>query len=292
MTLRQLEYFVAVFETGSFSEASKALHVSQPAISTAITSLEQEFKVPLFNRNKNSIVPTKEGLFLYERSKNILSNVTNLNQDIKDLSENSFTIRVGVPPMIGLFLFPKIYKEYKDIKSNVRFDILEAGSIEIRNKILNQDLDLGFSIVNNFSEQYNKLVILETELMYCVSSDNKLANKEIVDIQDIRNEDIMIMREGSYQNQLINQMFENIGLTRNITLVSSQLTVLREFVKMNSGGAFLIKELIDPNDKSIVGIPFKQKLKIQIGLIWGKESILHNEAIKFIEYIAENKAIK
>lgn len=292
MTLRQLEYFVAVCEHGSFSEASKNLYVTQPTISIAITTLENEFKVPLFNRNKNVITVTEEGKFLYERSKTILKSVNNLSQDMTDLSENSFTIRVGVPPMIGSFLFPTIYKEYLAIKPTAKFDILEDGSLGIRSKIMSQDLDIGFSIVNNYVGYYNTLILLETELIYCVSKDNPLASKEALDIDDIKNEKIMLMREGSYKNFLINNIFNKVDLQPNITLISSQLSVLKEFIKMDSAGAFLIKELVDPSDDSIVGIPFKEKLDIKIGLIWSKETVLHNEAIKFIEFIAEHKAIK
>lgn len=290
MTLLQLRYFVEVCNNRSFSAASKVLFVTQPTLSTAISHLETEFGLKLFERKRYTLDLTKEGEFFYDRAKIILQGVDIFEKELRDIAKNRVTIRVGVPPMIGSFLFPSIYNQYIIDHVNAHFEIWEEGSLSIRNKILNRSLDLGFSILNDSeNEQYNRTIILETELLYCVSNSNKLASKDIITIEDIQNEPIVLMREGFFQTRLIKTMFNDIGSEPNIVLVSSQISVIRNFVKMNLGGAFLIKELLDPKDDSIVGIPFQSDLSIKIGLLWQKNIDLSENALEFIKHIQKLK---
>lgn len=290
MTLLQLKYFVEVCNNESFSSAAKVLYVTQPALSSAVNNLEKEFGVKLFNRKRYNLVLTKAGEFFYDRAKIILESVQIFESELRDISKNQVTIRIGVPPMIGSFLFPKIYNRYLMDNVDAKFEIWEEGSLSIRNKILNKTLDIGFSILNDSeNEQYNREVILETELLYCVSKSNKLANKESIKIEDIKNEPMVLMREGSFQTRLISNMFSMIGSVPNIVLVSSQISVLRNFVKMDLGGAFLIKELLEQNDETVVGIPFEDKISLKIGLLWQKNIELSSAAKEFIKHIKKTK---
>ncbi len=286
MTLLQLKYFVTVCDHGSLSLASKVLFVTQPALSSAITHLEKEYNLKLFERKNNAMILTKDGEFFYEKAKSILENVGIFERDLNDLSNEKTTIRIGVPPMIGSFLFPQVYNQYMIEHLDAKFEIWEEGSLSVRNKIMNNTLDLGFTILNDSeNEHYQREVILETELLFCVSKSNPLSKKESLSIKDIQNEPIILMREGFYQSRLIKSMYNEIGLVPNIVLVSSQILVIRNFVKINAGGAFLIKELVDSQDPSIVGIPFKEKIKLKIGLIWRKNAELHPGAIQFVNYL-------
>ena len=292
MTLLQLKYFVSVVNNGSLSLASKELFITQPALSSAIAQLEKEYKVKLFDRKSNALVLTEEGEFFYEKAKWILESVRIFEQDLKNFVENKTTIRIGVPPMIGSFLFPKIYNQYVLEHLGAKFEIWEDGSLNIRKKIMNKTLDLGFSILNQSeNEQYNREVILETELLFCVSQHNHLARLPYVTIEDIKDEPIVLMQEGFFQTRLIKQMFDELGTEPNIVIVSSQISVLRNFVKMNSGGAFLIKELLDSEDQSIIGIPFQEPLRLNIGLLWQKEVDLHGGALEFVRYMKDIRKI-
>jgi DNA-binding transcriptional LysR family regulator len=215
-----------------------------------------------------------------------------LDKDLKDLAQNKYTIRIGVPPMIGSFLFPKIYSQYMQLHPDAKFEIWEEGSLSIRKKIQNKTLDIGFSILNDSAnEHYEKEYILETELLYCVNKENPISKKSSLTIEDIKDESIILLREGFFQNQLINQMYMEVHQEPKIILVSSQLSVIRNFVIMNAGGAFLMKELVDASDDTIVGLPFTNKLILKIGLIWQKEAQLHKGALEFIRFLRDSSKI-
>jgi len=288
MTLLQMKYFIAVCENGSLTAAAKSLFVTQPALSTAINQLEKEFNLKLFERKNHGLVLTQDGEFFYDKAKQLLNQFEVFDKDLKDLAQSKYTIRIGVPPMIGSFLFPKIYNQYMQHHPDAKFEIWEEGSLTIRKKIMNKSLDIGFSILNDSAnEHYEKENILETELLFCVNRENPISKKKSLTIEDIKDESIIMLREGFYQNQLINQMYQEVHQEPKIILISSQLSVIRNFVKMNAGGAFLMKELVDLNDDSIIGLPFKNKLTLKIGLIWQKEAQLHLGAIDFIKFLRD-----
>jgi DNA-binding transcriptional LysR family regulator len=292
MTLLQLKYFISVCENGSLTTAAKSLFMTQPALSTSIQQLEKEFNLKLFERKNHGLVLTEAGEFLYERAKQVITSHEILEKDLTDLSQSKHTIRIGVPPMIGSFLFPKIYQQYMQTHPDAKFEIWEEGSLTIRKKIQNKTLDIGFSILNDSAnEHYEKQEIIQTELLYCVSKNNPISKKESLTIEDIKDESIILLREGFFQNQLINQMYYEVHQVPKIILVSAQLSVIRNFVKMNAGGAFLMKELVDMSDESIIGIPFINKLTLTIGLVWQKEAKLHKGVLDFIRFLSHQKEL-
>ncbi len=292
MTILQMKYFIAVCEHGSLTAASKALFVTQPALSTAINQLEKMYNLKLFERKNHGLVLTPDGEFFYEKAKLILNSLDIFDKDLKDLAQNKHTLRIGVPPMIGSFLFPKIYNQYMLLHPDAKFEIWEEGSLSIRQKIQSKALDIGFSILNDSSnENYEKEDIIETELLYCVNRHNPIRSKQKVTIDDIKDEPIILLKEGFFQNKLINQLYKDVDVEPKIILVSSQLSVIRNFVKMNAGGAFLMRELIDKDDPEIIGLPFVSPLTLKIGLIWQKDAQLHKGALEFIQFLRLNDQI-
>jgi len=288
MTLLQMKYFIAICDNGSLTQASKVLFVTQPTLSTVINQLETEYNLKLFERKNHGLVLTQDGEFFYQNAKQLLDAYDIFDKDLRDLAEKKYTIRIGVPPMIGSFLFPKIYNRYMQEHPDAKFEIWEDGSLGVRKKIQNKTLDIGFSILNDSSnEHYEKETLLETELLYVVSNHNPISKKSSLTIEDIKDESIILLREGSFQSRLINQMYMEVQREPKIILVSSQLSVIHNFVKMNAGGAFLMRDMIDPSDSSICGIPFRDPLILKIGLIWQKETQLHKGAIQFIQFLRQ-----
>ena len=94
INLNLLKYFYEVVNTKNITKASKNLFVSQPAITSAIKELEEEFKVKLLNRSKKGVTPTLEGEILYNNIKEIFNNLnTTINTRAADtLASTPFCI--------------------------------------------------------------------------------------------------------------------------------------------------------------------------------------------------------
>lgn len=107
MRLQQLVYFVKVVETGGANSAARELFVSQPAVSAGIRELEEELGIPLFCRVRQQMILTDAGLAFYQRIAPLLRELDLAVRETKASGENQDSIRLCLPPMIGMFLFPE-----------------------------------------------------------------------------------------------------------------------------------------------------------------------------------------
>src|SRR6476620_9838856 len=105
MDLRQIEYFVRVAELGSFTRASIALDVAQPALSRQVRLLEVELRQNLLVRNGRGAVPTEAGQLLLEHGRGILHQVQRAREELGRVrGALSGRVAVGVPPSIARVL--------------------------------------------------------------------------------------------------------------------------------------------------------------------------------------------
>lgn len=110
VNLRRLKHVVALGKLGSFALAAESVHLSQPAFSRSIQSIEEEYGVDLFVRGARIIAPTPYGKFVIERAKKILQEVQGLQRDVDLMKAHEYgEILVGVGPIpAGVLLIPVI----------------------------------------------------------------------------------------------------------------------------------------------------------------------------------------
>jgi DNA-binding transcriptional LysR family regulator len=111
--------------------------------------------------------------------------------------------------------------------------------------------------------------------------------KNEVSIEDIKNESIIMLKEGFYHRQKILDYFHKYKIQPNIILSSNQLETIKSIVSNGSGISFLMKEIIQ-NDKRISSRKLNKELDINIGLVWKKERYISNAAKTFIEFILKS----
>lgn len=112
VNLRRLKHVVALGKLGSFALAAESVHLSQPAFSRSIQSIEEEYGVELFVRGTRVITPTPYGKFVIERAKKILQEVQGLQRDVDLMKAHEYgEVLVGVGPIpAGVLLIPVISK--------------------------------------------------------------------------------------------------------------------------------------------------------------------------------------
>ena len=153
MDFRQLEAFIATVDHQSFSAAAEALYLSQPTISSHIQALEGELQTKLIRRTTKKFEITPEGQQLYEYA------VALIRLQQKAVSELSNTgireLHIGASSVPGQCILPKVLAGYHDIAPGVNFQITNADSLDIIQKVEAGTLDLG-------------LVGMKTESKHCV----------------------------------------------------------------------------------------------------------------------------
>lgn len=148
MNINQLVYFVTVVKYNNITKAAKELYISQPAISLAIKDLEKEFGLTLFKRKNNVLTLTQHGKYLYDLSMPLIQEYNNVNERMNDYINKHSTLNLGIPPMLGTFLFPPIFNVFANENSGFQFKIKEYGSFANKKAVLDGEIDIAFTVTN------------------------------------------------------------------------------------------------------------------------------------------------
>lgn len=287
MKIMQLRYFMEVCRCGSVTGAAKELYITQPSVTSAIHEMEKEFGVNLFYRQQKKMIPTKEGEYLYREGETILNRLEELEKTMKNFGGKNNIIKVGVPPMIGTFVFPGMFGEFREKYPELSIEIQEYGSMQTRQQVQNDLLDVALVILDETTEKdFYCVPLMQTELILAVSRDNPLAKMTAVNMEKLRKEPLVLMREDSYQNAEVKKRFQEAEIIPNVLLYSSQLYTIKEFVRRNNAAAFLFRNLVE-HDPELVGIPCEPSIPIRIGLIWKRGKYTYNGTKHLIQFAKE-----
>ena len=288
MELRQLEYFQMVCSLNNITRAAERLHVSQPSITNAIKKLEAELGITLFDRRKKQISLTAEGRVFLSRVDDILKRVEDAVTEMQDYKElKKGNLKIGIPPMIGTYLFPHIFVNFKKLYPQIKLFIYEEGSLLTRKMIEKGELDLGIVIISELSKELDTLPISKSEILVCLSKDHYLSNRTELKFETLRDEPVIMLKEGFYHRHKIMESFKKLSIKPNIVLSSNQLDTIKSLLVQGVGISFLLKEIVE-NDGEIVSLPLKSPMEVIIGLAWKKNRYLSNASKGFIEFITDS----
>lgn len=144
MDLRQLEYFVAVTEQGSFSRAAATLNLAQPSVSRQIALLEEELGQRLLERTGRGVTPTPAGNALLAHARVMLNAASQALSDLKEMhAEPVGRVVVGLPNRVAMGLSVALIKEFRQRFPNALLSVVEGLSLSLREGMIAGRIDLG-----------------------------------------------------------------------------------------------------------------------------------------------------
>lgn len=285
MELRQLEYFQMASRLNNMTRAAERLHVSQPNITVAIQKLESELGVSLFDRTQKQLTLTPEGQLFLRRVEIALRELQDAAIEIDDYKQlQKGAIQLGIPPMIGSYLFPQIFFGFQRLYPKLELSIVEEGSLSIHEKLDRGELDLGIVILSNAPPSLNLLPISRNQILVCMPPDHPLAAQKSIDIQDLRDQPLIMLKEDSYHRRIILSEFDKHQFSPRIALSSNQLNTIKNLVANGMGLSFLLDVIVE-KEPAIVGRPLSNPIFVDIGLAWKKEKYLSRASKAFIDFI-------
>ena len=286
MTMDQLIYFIACAETNSFTKTSKLYFVSQPAISTAIKNLEKELGCELFIRNNNELTLTDAGKYLYRIARPIVSLFKNINSQMEDYLMTNSTIKIGIPPMLGGFIFAPIFQAFTQNYPNVFLRMTELASHANQKAVINDEIDVALTVINNgiIDPKLDYEKIDETSLIFAVNKSNPLASRKSISIKELSNIPLILLKEDSLQYKIVYDYFLKYKITPNIRLLSDQIATIKELLLHSDIGAFLFNEVIKEGE-DIIGIPLEENIKFDIVIAYKKNKTITSTTKKIIDFI-------
>lgn len=172
MTFEQIRTFLWVARLGGFRKAADRLHLSQPAVSTRISNLEDELQVSLFERGPGTLVLTKQGTLLLSYAEQMLFVEEEIKQRVANPAETEGLFRVGASETIAQAWFPSFLKAFSQQYPRVNVELTVDISLNLRSSLLERRLDLVFLMgpISEFSVQ--NLALPPFELHWYRSTSN------------------------------------------------------------------------------------------------------------------------
>ena len=284
MELRQLEYFQMASRLKNITRAAERLNVSQPNITVAIKKLETELGITLFDRSQKQLSLTPEGNIFLNRIELALRSIQDAVLEVNDYKQlQKGTIKIGIPFMIGAYLFPKIFSSFQQLYPHLDIYLYEEGSMTIREQLERDDLDFGIVIISDASASLQLLPMSRNQIVACIPEKHPLARKDSISINDVANADLIMLKEGSFLRQLVLSKIKRANIMPEIVLESNQIETVKGLIASNVGIAFLL-DFIVKGAPGIRAVPFDDPLYVDLGLAWKKDRYISNAAQSFIDF--------
>ncbi len=144
MDLKQLAYFVAVIERGSFSRAAIALNLAQPSVSRQVALLEAEFGQRLLERTGRGVTPTEAGTSLLNHARVMLDAAAQARFQITEMStETTGRVIVGLPHRVASDFCVTIIQEFRKKLPRAMISLVEGLSLSLREGLIAGKIDVG-----------------------------------------------------------------------------------------------------------------------------------------------------
>ena len=284
MTLKQLEYFRQVCRHNNLTKAASELYISQPTLTLAIHQLEEELGLQLFQRKNKRIYLTREGEYFLERSASILLDVEKLQEEMRYLADKKNLVRMGVPLMISVTMYPVLFKDFLEEFPDIQIEISEAGALGIIKDLIDGTIDIAItSLDHEFDSFLTAWKLFDSRVCFCVHKDHPLASRETIAFADTLEERIVMFNEGFYINKLLQSYYDQLGAAPNVFLRTSQLYTIKNLISNNLASAFLLEDCILPSDP-IAAIPLQEQIRSEIGIITKKGARVYPGTEKILEF--------
>lgn len=236
MLYRQMKYFTAVVDCGSFTEAAEQCYISQSAISQQIQSLEKELGVELIHRQNRKFSLTPAGEYFYSQCKVILEEVEKVQQETIRIGQNDeLQLRIGYLRCYSGQELHQAVAEFSRLYPEVAISIVNGTHEELYDLLRSGGVDLILSDQRRaFSSQYENYQLLQCGCYAELSVRNRLSSQESVELESLKRTPCILISSREQQNTEQDYFQNTLGFGGNF-LFAENLEEGRLMVAGNRG---------------------------------------------------------
>lgn len=235
MEIRQLKYFLAIAETGSFSEASRRCCLSQSAISQQIKVLEDELGTSLFERSSHRVVLTESGEVLLPVAHKVVDAANECRErvaDVAGLLHGELTI--GLTPSLESYVrwaMLRFMKLYPRVRLNVKYEPIP----ELIKLMRSGQLDVAFSIiVEDDTSWVESVPVTEIRLCAVMRNTHPLSRRSSLSFKDLRQQSIVLPEESLQNRNAVERFLTKEAEGLNVRAVINDACALLQLIKYNN----------------------------------------------------------
>jgi LysR family hydrogen peroxide-inducible transcriptional activator len=239
-SLRQIQYFRSIAESGSFRRAAEKLGVTQPTLTAQIGSMEKLLGFQLFERSRH-------GVSLTAAARDLIPHALRLEEEMQGFMDvaagltglRSATYRLGVTPTLGPYLLPHVLPDLHRHYDALRLYVREGTPAELESQLRQAQQDLILSTQPIQGSEFEVRPLFREALRLILPADHRLATKKRINREDLFGEQVLTMGEHHLYHRQVVALCESLGATIRRDYEGTSLDTLRQMVVMGMGITFL-----------------------------------------------------
>lgn len=280
MEIRQLRYFVKIADSGSFSRASKVLHIAQPALSHQIAQLEAELGHALLHRRHNGVEPTEQGQVLYAQAQRILKAI----DDVPNVLEGSAaqlrgTVTVGLPQSTAALYAMPLLRQLQERHSGVTLELFDEISGNLVRGLRSGQIDIAVIVNDEDALLTNAVALVDEELFVVASADKELGPN--VPVEQLATIPLALPGLGHGVRALVEDAVRARGavLSRPVVVANSMSIMRRAIESGQACGVMPWGGMCDAlRAGKVRAVPLHPRLSRRVSVCWSKDAGLSRAA--------------
>lgn len=249
MTLEQLRIFVAVAERQHMTEAARALHLTQSAVSAAVSAIENRYGIKLFDRIGRSIRLTQAGRRFVTEARAVLARAAEAETVLNDLTGlKRGAVTLSASQTVGNYWLPRHLQSYRSTNPGISLSLTIGNTEEVHNDVLESRADLGF-VEGRITDQQLSVTPVATDELVLVAHPGLIAKKQReITRQELTKFPWVFRERGSGTRTELEEALGKAGVPLGKLTIALELPsneAVRSAVLAGAGMAVLSRHVVD-----------------------------------------------
>lgn len=288
MDTAALRAFLMVAKAGSFSQAALQLHVTQPAVSKRVATLEAALKTRLFDRVGKSVSLTEAGRVLLPCAQRIVDEMVDGRRALSNLSGKiSGLLSIGTSHHIGLHRLPQVLRAFHGAYPDVELDLRFMDSEAACSAVARGELELG--IVTLPLEPIKNLVmtpIWDDPLGIIVAPHHPLAKSQRVRPEILAQYPAVLPGQGTYTRAILERAFAPLGVQLPVRMSTNYLETIKMLVGIGLGWSVLPRIMVSQRELRVLKLQGVD-LRRTLGAVHHHARTLSNAAQAMVDLLLQ-----
>jgi LysR family transcriptional regulator, transcription activator of glutamate synthase operon len=289
MEIRQIQYFLSVVDTGSFSAAADEHYISQSSLSKMIISLEKELEVTLFDRSKRKVSLTEAGEAFLRHVRKLNADYKTMLVELDGYKSAADTFSIAAIPVLPQYGIAASISQFMDRYPHIRFSLQEIDGFNILPALTERRFDLAFTRHNYLDhDQFASLDICKDKLLLVVSKNNRHADRSSISLRELSNDNFIVFDRVTELHKLIMDECGKAGFEPTIFYSSHRKVSVIGLVQTNIGLALMPGKIFEYNrTPDVLAVPLDENIECNIVLVYLKNRQLPKAAITFVDFMKQ-----
>lgn len=290
MDHRQVQYFLAIVEKGSFSSAADYFYVSQSTLSKKIIALEEELGITLFDRSKRNVKLTEAGESFLVHARQLNETYKSMVDDLKEFKFEGESLAIGTIPVVTEYGITGLIASFRQLFPHINISMQELDGMNILPALDDHRFDLAFTRQNYLDqEKYDNILVQRDIFRVVVSKNNPLASRSSISIKELSDQNFIVFDQVTGLQRVIIDECSKVGFEPTIFYSSHQKMSVFSLVGANIGIALTPVKLFDYHKTpEVTSLVLEDIIECNIVLVSRKNRKPSAIANTFIDFIKRN----